>query len=106
VEAIEALYPDRLAQHTDRLAHHAYRGEVWAKAVEYLRRSGRRALFASATGQAVEIFERALGALRRLPQTPETLHKAIALRLHLVSRPGRQDSRSTRRGGGDRTEAR
>ena len=83
VEAIEALYPDRLAQHTDRLAHHAYRGEVWDKAVEYLRRSGRRALFASATGQAVEIFERALGALRWLPQTPETLHKAIALRLNL-----------------------
>ena len=83
VEAIEALYPDRLGLHTDRLAHHAYRGEVWDKAVEYLRRSGRRALFASATGQAVEIFERALVALRWLPQAPETLHKSIALRLNL-----------------------
>ncbi|MFQ5946510.1 MAG: AAA family ATPase [Anaerolineae bacterium] len=40
VEAIERLYPDRLAEHTDRLAHHAFRGEVWDKAVAYLDQSG------------------------------------------------------------------
>ena len=33
VEAIEALYPERLAEHVERLAHHAVRGEVWEKAV-------------------------------------------------------------------------
>jgi tetratricopeptide (TPR) repeat protein/MoxR-like ATPase len=83
VEAIEALYSDRLVVHTERLAHHAFRGEVWDRAAQYLLRSGRRALFTSATGEAVEAFERALLALRRLPQIPETLRKALALRLNL-----------------------
>jgi predicted ATPase len=40
VEAIEALYAGRLAEHVERLAHHATRGEVWEKAVRYLRQAG------------------------------------------------------------------
>ena len=35
VEAIEASSPDRLAEHVERLGHHAFRGEVWDKAVAY-----------------------------------------------------------------------
>ena len=81
--AIEVLYTDRLDEQTERLAHHAFRGEIWDKAVEYLLRSGRRALFASATGEAVESFEQALLAIRRLPPTPETLRTSVALRLNL-----------------------
>jgi len=30
---MEQLYADRLPEHFERLAHHAVRGEVWAKAV-------------------------------------------------------------------------
>jgi hypothetical protein len=37
VETIERLYPDRLAEHIERLAHHAFRGEAWEKAVTHLR---------------------------------------------------------------------
>ena len=37
VEAIERLYPTRQLEYRDRLVHHAFRGEVWAKAVGYLR---------------------------------------------------------------------
>jgi len=33
LDTIERLYPDRLAEHVDRLAHHAVRGEAWGKAV-------------------------------------------------------------------------
>jgi tetratricopeptide (TPR) repeat protein len=40
VDAIERLYPNRLADHRDRLVHHAFRGEVWAKALAYLRDTG------------------------------------------------------------------
>ena len=40
VDAIERLYPDRLAEHHDRLVHHAFRGEVWSKALTYLRELG------------------------------------------------------------------
>jgi predicted ATPase len=35
VEAIEGLYPDRLAEQVECLARHAFRGEVWEKAVTY-----------------------------------------------------------------------
>ena len=56
---------------------------MWGKAVDYLLSAGRRALFASATREAVERFERALLALRRLPPTPDTLRTAITLRLNL-----------------------
>ena len=47
VDAIERLYPDRLAEHVERLAHHAVRGELWEKAVALSpagRRQGLRAL--------------------------------------------------------------
>src|SRR3989441_413047 len=62
VEAIEAFYPDRLAEQVERLAHHAFRGEVWAKAVTYLRQAGAKALAHSAYREAVSWFEQALAA--------------------------------------------
>ena len=49
VEAIEALYPERLTEHVERLAHHAFRGELWEKAVAYLRQAGAKAAARSAT---------------------------------------------------------
>src|SRR4030095_2209255 len=35
IEAIERFYPERLSEHVEVLAHHASRGELWDKAVEY-----------------------------------------------------------------------
>ena len=43
VEAIERLYPDRVSEHVELLAHHASRGEFWEKAVEYLHQAGKKA---------------------------------------------------------------
>ena len=40
VEAFESLYPERVAERVDWLAHHAFRGEVWRKALTYLRHAG------------------------------------------------------------------
>ena len=40
VAAIERLHADRLSEHGDRLAHHAFRGEMWEKALHYLREMG------------------------------------------------------------------
>jgi class 3 adenylate cyclase/tetratricopeptide (TPR) repeat protein len=37
VDAIERLHAGRLAEHRDRLVHHAFRGELWAKAFTHLR---------------------------------------------------------------------
>ena len=53
VEALETLYPDRLVEQVERLAHHAFRGEVWEKVVTYLRQAGAKALAHSAYREAV-----------------------------------------------------
>jgi len=83
VEAIEALYPDRLAEQVERLADHAFRGEVWEKAVTYLRQAGAKALTRSAYREAVSCFEQALTALHPLPDTHQKVEHAIDLRLDL-----------------------
>jgi class 3 adenylate cyclase/tetratricopeptide (TPR) repeat protein len=83
VEAIEALYPDRLAEQVERLAHHAFRGEVWEKAVTYLRQAGGKALARSTYREALTCFEQALAALDPLPDTHQKAERAIDLRLDL-----------------------
>jgi len=83
VEAIEALYSERLTEHVERLAHHAFRGELREKAVLYLRQAGAKAFGRSANREAVACFEQALVALPHLPETRETLEQAIDLRFDL-----------------------
>jgi predicted ATPase/class 3 adenylate cyclase len=83
VEALEALYPDRVAEQVERLAHHAFRGELWEKAVTYLRQAGAKALARSAYREAVTCFEQALAALHPLPDARQKIERAIDLRLDL-----------------------
>jgi class 3 adenylate cyclase/tetratricopeptide (TPR) repeat protein len=83
VDTIERTYPDRLAEHVDRLAHHAFLGEGWAKAVTYLQQAGAKALARSVHREAVRYFEEALTALTHLPETREILEQAIDLRFDL-----------------------
>jgi predicted ATPase len=85
VEIIERLYPDRLTEHVERLAHHALRGEAWGKAVSYLRQAGVKALARSANREAFAYFEQALTALTHLPETRETREQAIDVRFDLRS---------------------
>jgi len=83
VDAIEALCPERLTEQVERLAHHAFRGEVWEKAVTYLRQAGAKAFTRSANREAVACFERALTALTHLPETRDTRERAVDVRLAL-----------------------
>ncbi len=83
VEAIEALYPDRLIEQVERLAHHAARGEVWGKALTYLRQAGAKADARSAIREAASYFEQALTALAHLPDDRETREQAIDLHFNL-----------------------
>jgi predicted ATPase len=85
VEALERLDPDRLPEQVERLAHHALRGEVWDKALAYLRQAGEKAMARSAHREAVGYFEQALSALSHLPEHRDTLEQAIDLRLALRS---------------------
>ncbi len=83
VEALERLYPDRLIEHLDRLAHHAFRGELWGKGVMYFRQAGAKAVARSAHREAVACFEQALRALTHLPESRDALEQAIDLRFDL-----------------------
>jgi class 3 adenylate cyclase/tetratricopeptide (TPR) repeat protein len=85
VGAIERTSGERLVEHTERLAHHAFRGELWEKAFGYLRQAGTRAMAHSAYREAVPLLEQALEVLRRLPVTGETIDQAIEVRIALRS---------------------
>jgi class 3 adenylate cyclase/tetratricopeptide (TPR) repeat protein len=82
-EAIEQLSSGRVAEQAERLAHHAVRGELWEKAVIYLRQAGHRAMARAANRGAISHLEHALHALRRLPETQETTKLTIDIRLDL-----------------------
>ncbi len=83
MEALERAYPDRLAEQVDRLGHHALRGEVWPKALVYLRQAGTRAATRSAFQEAGTCFEQALVAIAHLPESRETVAEAIDIQLEL-----------------------
>ncbi len=83
LDALERLDPDDSAVHVERLAHHAFRGEVWEKAVRYCREAGARAFSRSAHRAALDYFEQALGALEHLPTTVVSIGQAIDLRLDM-----------------------
>jgi len=82
-EAIERLSPERVAEQAERLAHHALRGELWEKAVAYLRQAGLRAMARAANREAIAHLEQALATLRRLPETRETIELTIDLRIDI-----------------------
>ena len=82
-EAIERLYPTRLADHVERLAHHAFEGETWAKAHAYLHQAGTKAYSRCAHQEAAACFDRALAALGRLPESRERTERVVDLRFDL-----------------------
>jgi DNA-binding NtrC family response regulator/tetratricopeptide (TPR) repeat protein len=81
--SIESLYADRLAEQVDRLGYHAFRGQVWDKAVAYLQQAGDKAFARSANREAVTFLDQALTALDHLPRTPETQALGVDLRFVL-----------------------
>ncbi len=82
-EAIERLSTERLAEQAERLAHHALRGELWEKAVAYLRQAGLRATARAAYREAVANLEQALGAMPHLPDSRETTELTIDIHIDI-----------------------
>jgi class 3 adenylate cyclase/tetratricopeptide (TPR) repeat protein len=91
VESLEAIGRDQGAEvasgrspdQVERLAHHALRGEVWAKALAYCRQAGEKVMAQSAYREAVGYFEQALSVLSHLPEQRDTREQAIDLWLDL-----------------------
>jgi len=86
VEAIERRAGDRLTEHVERLAHHAFRGEVWSKAAPYLLQAGEKASHRCAHRQGVAELGRALVALTHQPEGQERLKSFVAAKLLLQGR--------------------
>jgi class 3 adenylate cyclase len=83
VGVLETQPRDRVAKEVDRLAHHAFRGALWEKAVGYFREAGSKAAMNSAYREAVACFEQALHAMARLPDNQEMQERAFDLRMEL-----------------------
>jgi class 3 adenylate cyclase/tetratricopeptide (TPR) repeat protein len=83
VEAIERLYPERLGEHVEQLAHHAHNGELWDRAARYLQQAATKAFARSANREAVVWFDQALTTIQRLPESRELREQAIDLRFEL-----------------------
>jgi DNA-binding NtrC family response regulator/predicted ATPase len=79
VEALEHLYPERLGEYIEVLAHHAVRGETWEKAVTYLREAGVKAFMRSANVDAVAYFTRGLEVVERLHEASRDRHELSLL---------------------------
>jgi class 3 adenylate cyclase len=77
VAAIESLHADRLNEHLERLADHAVRGEVWDKAVAYLRQAGAKAFDRSPSPKVVDTFEKALQILEQLPPDRSRIEQIV-----------------------------
>lgn len=83
LQAIETLAGDRQSDYVEQLAHHARAGELWPRASDYLYQAGTKAFAHFANREAVAWFEQALDALRHLPESPQTLTRAVDLLLGL-----------------------
>ncbi|HEV8144614.1 MAG TPA: sigma 54-interacting transcriptional regulator [Methylomirabilota bacterium] len=83
VGAIEAQYADRLAEHTQTLAHHAVAGKLWDKAIDYLRHTGAKAFARSAHYEAIACLEQALKIVGQFREDRTT--DAIELRIDLFT---------------------
>ena len=83
VNAIEKLDAGNLQEKIEQLARHAFCGEMWEKAVSYLKESGLKAVSRSSFRNAMAYFEQGLEALRHLPETPETLKHSVDLRIEI-----------------------
>ncbi len=69
--AFETLYPDRLNERIESLAHHALHADESERAVRYLFRAGRKAVARSALMEGVRHFRSGLELLATQPESPE-----------------------------------
>src|SRR5215467_3634827 len=83
VTSLENIVGSNLRDHIETVSQHAYRGELWEKAVAYSWQSGEKASQRSANQEAREFFQTGLKALEHLPQSRTCLEQAVDLRLEL-----------------------
>ena len=83
VTALEEATGTSSYDHLEKLARHAFQGELWDKAVNYLGQAGTKAVNRSANREAADCYRNALTALQHLPQGDVSLRRELDLRLDL-----------------------
>lgn len=83
VKALEEMTENISHDHLEKLAHHAFHGELWNTAIVYLKEAGAKAVTRSSFRNAVVCYEQALEALRHLPNTQDNLRYAVDLRIDI-----------------------
>src|SRR6266850_1228635 len=79
----EAQFPEIGATQPELLAHHAFQGAIWEKALAYFRQAAHKAMSQSANQEAAAYLEYALTALQHLPNRRDTQEHAIDIRVDL-----------------------
>jgi DNA-binding NtrC family response regulator/tetratricopeptide (TPR) repeat protein len=80
---MEQLWAGREGEHADALADQAIRGEVWDRAIDYLRMASAPAYARAGIEAAIARLQTALRLVERLPASVETARRAIDVRLDL-----------------------
>jgi len=83
LKAIEERAGDNHQDYLETLAHHAFCGESWDKAVCYSREAGAKAMSRSALREARSWYQQAFEALKHIPAGREKLGQQIDLHLDL-----------------------
>jgi class 3 adenylate cyclase/tetratricopeptide (TPR) repeat protein/ribosomal protein L40E len=84
--AIEALYPDRMEEFYEMLAHHYSGSDNFKKAYHYLKLSGDKAMRIHSASEAYFYFKDAMDALKRLPGSEEITQEQLAI-IHKILVP-------------------
>jgi class 3 adenylate cyclase/tetratricopeptide (TPR) repeat protein len=80
-QAIEAMYPDRLEDFYEVLAHHYARSADSEKAYTYLKLAGLKAMQSYSLWEALHLFREAIKALDKAPDTDQRTREKIEIRL-------------------------
>ncbi len=83
VTALEQIEGTSAHDPLEKLARHAFHGELWNKAVDYLGRAASKAAARSANREAADFYFSSLAALQHLPQDGDALRRAVDVRLEL-----------------------
>jgi class 3 adenylate cyclase/tetratricopeptide (TPR) repeat protein len=83
VTALEQMTAGSSHDYLEKLAWHAFHGELWEKAVNYLQQGAAKASSRSANREAAELYRTSLVALQHLPQDNTALGRELDIRLEL-----------------------
>ena len=85
-QAIEAIYPDRIEEFDEMLAHHYSKSDNFKKAFHFLVLSGDKVMRNHCAAEAFSYYKDAMETLKKFPESEDNAHKQLAL-IHKILVP-------------------